>query len=216
MILSPGRGYVFIHIPKTGGTALALALEARAMADDLMAGDTPKSRKRRRRLAGVKARGRLWKHSALADLDGLCSEEELRALFAFTLVRNPWDRVVSYYHWLRDQTFAHPAVALARALSFRDFVLHPQTCAALRANPASSYMRLASGTQHCSLYIRLEHFVQDAQPLFDHLGFDLTLPRANASARLADWRSYYDTATARAVAEACAQDIEQFEYSFND
>ena len=42
MILSPGRSYVFIHAPKTGGTALALALEARAMKDDIMLGDTPK------------------------------------------------------------------------------------------------------------------------------------------------------------------------------
>ena len=31
MIISRGRGYVFVHIPKTGGTSLALALESRAM-----------------------------------------------------------------------------------------------------------------------------------------------------------------------------------------
>ena len=43
MILSRGRKYIFIHIPKTGGTSLALALEARAMKDDIMLGDTPKA-----------------------------------------------------------------------------------------------------------------------------------------------------------------------------
>ena len=26
MIISRGRGYIFVHIPKTGGTAMALAL----------------------------------------------------------------------------------------------------------------------------------------------------------------------------------------------
>jgi len=31
MIISPGRRFVFVHIPKTGGTALTLALEGRAM-----------------------------------------------------------------------------------------------------------------------------------------------------------------------------------------
>lgn len=30
MIISRGRGYIFVHIPKTGGTAMALALEDRA------------------------------------------------------------------------------------------------------------------------------------------------------------------------------------------
>ncbi|MGR3759783.1 sulfotransferase family 2 domain-containing protein [Roseobacteraceae bacterium NS-SX3] len=216
MILSPGRKYVFIHIPKTGGTALALALEARAMADDMMLGDTPKALKRRRRLKDAQARGRLWKHSALADIEGLVPDEALRALFAFTLVRNPWDRAVSYYHWLREQRFAHPAVQLARDLEFAAFLRQPLVAESFRRSPASSYMRHADGSEQCRLYIRLEHFERDAQPLFDHLGFRLELPRANGSARRADWRSYYCEETAAIIARCCAEDIERFEYSFND
>ena len=55
MIISRGRRYVFVHIPKTGGTALSLALEARAMKDDILIGDTPKARTRRARLKALKA-----------------------------------------------------------------------------------------------------------------------------------------------------------------
>ena len=71
MIISRGRRYLFVHIPKTGGTAMAMALEARAMKDDILIGDTPKAQKRKRRLKDIKTAGRLWKHSTLADIDGL-------------------------------------------------------------------------------------------------------------------------------------------------
>ncbi|ATG43074.1 Sulfotransferase family protein [Phaeobacter piscinae] len=216
MILSPGRSYVFVHIPKTGGTALSLALEARAMADDMMLGDTPKATRRRRRLKGVKTRGRLWKHSTLADIDGLVPAADLRRLFAFTLVRNPFDRVLSLYHWLRAQSFDHPSVPLAKTLDFVDFACHPKMLAAFRATPARAYMRRADGVEQCACYIRLEHFAQDAAPLFDHLGFELRLPVANVSDRPRGWQGAYTDAARMAVAEACAMDLAQFEYSFND
>ncbi|MDK3018092.1 sulfotransferase family protein [Pseudodonghicola flavimaris] len=214
MILSPGRGYVFIHIPKTGGTSLALALEARAMKDDLMLGDTPKARRRRRRLTGATARGRLWKHSTLADIEGLVPAAVLDGLFAFTLVRNPWARALSYYRWLRLQGFDHPAVRLAGAESFEGFVTHPETCAAFRAHPYGSYMRGSDGREHCDAFIRIEAFAQDARPLTDRLGFALELPHENRSGPQGDYRQAYTPAAAAAVAEACAEDIARFGYDF--
>ena len=195
---------------------MALALEARAMRDDILLGDTPKARKRRHQVAGVQAAGRLWKHSSLADLDGLLAPDEARALFVFTLVRNPLDRMVSYYHWLRGQRFSHPAVALAQQLPFEAFVLAPQTLAAWQAWPARRYVSDAQGRDLCRCYIRIERFNHDAAPLIQHLGFALDLPRANTSTRSRDWRPYYSDAAAQAVARAAAEDITRFGYGFDD
>lgn len=215
MIVSTGRGYVFVHIPKTGGTALALALEDRAMRDDILIGDTPKARKRRRRVQGVQTRGRLWKHSTLADIDGLLPEGQLADLFAFTLVRNPWDRLVSYYHWLQSQTFQHRAVTLSKELDFADFLRQPAIAASFRAAPAAHYMRRSDGVVQCAAYIRIEHFEQDAGPLIALLGFTPAMIRINTSPRRTDYRGHYDDATAAIVAEFCAVDIAAFGYSFD-
>lgn len=194
---------------------MSLALESRAMKDDIMLGDTPKARKRRHRVRDVKAAGRLWKHSTLADLDGLVDLPELEKLFIFTLVRNPWDRLVSYYHWLREQSFDHPAVRLAKTARFQDFVVHPQTQVSFGRWPTRAYLTDAAGRARGDAFIRLERFEDDAAPLWAHLGFRLDLPRTNESRRSADWRGYYDDDTAALVGKLCAEDILRFGYRFD-
>ncbi len=214
MIISGGRNYVFVHIPKTGGTSMALALEDRAMKDDIMLGDTPKASNRRHRVKGIKTRGRLWKHATLRDIDGLITPDELAGMFCFTMVRNPWDRVVSYYHWLRGQGFDHPAVHLAKSVDFAGFLADADLQISLRNWPAAAMMRDATGVERCNAYIRLEHFAEDAKALFDHLGFELTLPRVNQSDRRDSYQSYYTPQTRNIIEKCCAEDIARFGYAF--
>ncbi len=216
MIISHGRGYIFVHIPKTGGTALALALEAKAMKDDILIGDTPKAKRRRKRLKGVTAAGRLWKHSTLRDIEGLVAPEEIERFFVFTLVRNPWDRMVSYYHWLKEQSFDHPAVALAKGLGFSDFLNHPSTIAAFRRNPYASYVTDNKGNERCDLYLRFERLEREIEQLETRL--DMRLPpleHVNRSDRQADWRGYYSAKDAALVGEICAVDVGRFGYHFD-
>lgn len=214
MIISKARGYVFVHIPKTGGTALTLALEGRAAKDDVIIGDTPKARQRKKRLEDLTPAGRLWKHSTLADIDGVVRADELDQMFCFTLVRNPWDRVVSYYHWLKVQGFDHPAVDLAKAVEFEPFLRHPDTVSAFRNSPAAFYMIDAQGRERCDAYVRIEHLKRDLRPLEAHLGFDLTVGRVNQSERVEDYRAYYDNELAEFVGALCADDIARFGYTF--
>jgi hypothetical protein len=216
MIISRGRRYVFLHIPKTGGTALSLALEARALKDDILIGDTPKARARRGRVKALKAAGRLWKHSTLADIDGVVSGSDLEGMFLVALVRNPWDRMVSYYHWLRVQAFAHPAVGLAKSHDFSGFLHHPQTQTAFRLWPYGAYLRDRAGVEQRAQFLRLEHLSEDIAPFEAHLGFRLTpLARANESDRQRDWRGYYSDADAALLADLCAEDIARFGYRFD-
>ena len=205
MILSRSRRFIFVHVPKTAGTAFSLAYEAGAAEDDILVGDTPKAHRRV---------GRLWKHSTLQDLAGLLPEAEIRACVVATLVRNPWDRVLSYYHWLRLQTFAHQAVSLAKGHDFSGFLNHPHTCRSLQRWQYGAYLRLADGADVTGHPIRIEHYAADVAPIEAHLGRRLELSRVNVGTRPRDWAQHYSDKDARLVAELCAQDILRFGYSF--
>ena len=211
MIISERHNYVFVHIPKTGGTSLATALEGRVGPDDILIGDTPKARRRKGRLSGLTAPGRLWKHSTLADVAGLYPADA----FVFTLVRNPWDRMVSYYHWLRVQRFDHVAVRAAQRLSFAAFLRDADMQASFRAYPAESYVTGPDGHLRCDLFARIE-VPADLDPLWEHLGFRLSMPHLNRSVRDADWRSYYDAEGLEIVADIAAADIARFGYGIDN
>ena len=211
MIISPGRNYIFVHIPKTGGTSMALALEARAMADDVLIGDTPKAVKRRKRLKSLQAPGRLWKHARLADVDGTPGLPERP--FVFTMVRNPWDRMVSLYHWARVQSFDHPMISVAKSADFPAFLTAPDTIAALRNDGAAAYVTDREGVLRCDAFVRLENLDTDLTPLERHLGFALDLPHVNASEH-PPTAAQYTPELAAHVATFFAEDIARFGYRF--
>ena len=215
MIISPARKMIFVHIPKTGGTSLTLAYEARAKKNDILVGDTPKAQRRRKRQQALQTAGRLWKHSTLADIDGLIPATEMDDVFVFTMVRNPWARVLSYHAWLRQQTFDHPAVHLAKATGFPAFLADRATQTALEAHHYASYVTLPNGRERCDAFVRLEHLEEDLAPVEERLGFRLhPLPHFNQSGAARDYRGAYSEADAALVERLLEKDITRFGYRF--
>ena len=209
MIISRGRGYIFVHIPKTGGTAMALALEDRAKADDIMIGDTPKAVKRRGKVKGIQTAGRLWKHSTLADAEGLITRDEMETLFTFTLVRNPWDRMVSSYAYKVHGTSEKQR---SRNDSFEEF-LHAEF--KRKKKQQVEYLHDSDGKVDINFIGRFESLANDYQRLGEQLGIVLpALPVLNKSKGRGDYRDLYNDKTRQLVAKKYQDDIDLFEYTF--
>ncbi len=90
--------FLFIHVPKTGGNAIQQALLP--FAEDRLTTNQPFQDGVHR--FGVSNPVKLAKHASLAEYHAIFGEDRIRKLVKFSCIRNPWERVISYYfspHW---------------------------------------------------------------------------------------------------------------------
>ena len=212
MIISPSRQFVFVHLPKTGGTALSLAYEERARGDDLLFGDTPKAKRRQTGFNKGRAPGeKLSKHStlsqALAQVPAIKSERWTVA----AIVRNPWDRMLSFYAWGRDQSFEHPMIKAAKTLEFAEFLRDPRVTRPFNAMPTPAYLAPTTAPR-C---LRQETLDADWAALCTDLGFEAPpLSRTNTLERPLKWREQYTPETAALIPPLFPFETDALGYSF--
>ncbi|MCB2127518.1 MAG: sulfotransferase family 2 domain-containing protein [Rhodobacteraceae bacterium] len=154
-----------------------------------------------------------WKDPVLFD-----------ACFTFGFVRNPYDRFVSAFHYLRsDKTSARDAAwgrqFLGQYADFRDFaqaMLSP-----VRRGPVLGWLHFLPQTYFlCDRQNRVlvdfvgrqESFSEDLATVNERSGLALANQRARTVAR-DDYRSYYSAETAHLVERIYADDFALFGYS---
>jgi len=93
-MISFQKRFLFVHIPKTAGNSIQSVL--REYSEDQIVA-------LRSEQDGIERFGlrnpnyKIRKHSTLAEYRMALGDEQFRSLYKFACVRNPWDRMVSYY-----------------------------------------------------------------------------------------------------------------------
>lgn len=77
-MISHNKKFVFLHLPKTAGTSINSTLSNYATYSKSIA---------------------YSKHSSLNDIRNEIGDSKFDEYFKFTIVRNPWDRILSLYFW---------------------------------------------------------------------------------------------------------------------
>lgn len=178
---------VFIHINKTGGTSINRALGLR---------------------------GGHW--TALEKRAEL-GEALWRRKYSFAFVRNPWDRVVSQYHWRRivNQTRlkTHPIEFNA----WLAHIFHDQTPEYYddpkMFMPQLDWISDPDGRILVNFVGRFEHLERDFQTVCAHLGADIELSHLNQTEH-APYRDYFNAESIEIVRAWFRKDIEYFGYTF--
>ncbi|MFM7077832.1 MAG: sulfotransferase family 2 domain-containing protein [Planctomycetaceae bacterium] len=209
---------IFTHIPKTGGTSIEAVLGMHGDRDDVGVVPYADQVADREHLYGR----RLQHLSAERLREELDDDAAFSSYFKFSVVRNPWDRLVSTCAW-SGRKWARREM-LERA-EFEAFVRRTHAAfAALRDVPGPTplhphvvpqvaYLFDAAGRSWMDYVGRTETLEHDWHVIRDRLGVDVDLPTRMKSVHR-PYREYYDAETRALVAEIYARDIEAFGYEF--
>lgn len=181
------QDWVFIHINKTGGSSIEKAL------------------------------GMQFDHRSARDKVAAIGRPAWNRKFSFSFVRNPWDKVVSHYHYRlktaqsgfrEDPPDFASWVRLAYAERDPRYFDQP-----LMFAPQMDWI----GDQQDRILVnfvgRFERLQDDFAQVCERIGKQATLPHLKASQH-AHYSSYYDGDSQAIVAQHFARDIEHLDYRF--
>jgi len=154
-------------------------------------------------------------HARPNELRTVISSIELDC-FSFAVVRNPWDRVVSMYHFGKKMGLAH-LFGLNNDLSFDDF------CETLKSRegdrsflPVFKQIEWINSSIEVSEVLRFENLQQDFQNMLEKNNINnisTTLPHVNRTNHK-NYRDYFNFNTKKIIKTVFEQDCDSFKYIF--
>jgi hypothetical protein len=202
VLVSESHKLVFVHIQKTGGSTVHRLLQERI--PDI--------------------RTKAPRHEvAIRGMPELDAWDEY---YKFAFVRNPWDRLVSWYSMVTK--FPRGGNELWRYVrnnssTFKEFIYNCTDEVEIRKGVYYSftynqldYVTDENGNLLVDFIGRLENFDEDVQKVFNRIGIGLeTVPHKNRS-KHQHYSTFYTPDTEMIVRERFKRDIEYFGYEFEN
>lgn len=185
-MISHRHQFIFVHIPKTAGTTIRAAFYREY--DEL---HNPH-------------------HAGISKIKESLSEEVFQSYFKFGAVRNPWDREVSRYTYIKEE-FRHIDNDYCQN-GFKEYLY----TFSQRPN-ALNYNEIRVGGEISLNYIiKFENLQEDFNTACDKIGIPHRKLSHTNKSKHKHYTEYYDDETKQIVAKKYAKDIEHFGYKFGE
>jgi len=234
MLISHKYKIIFVHVQKTAGDSLEKAL--RSVDPEAVDCISLKGRRCLQRqfiqLASRLGTEKFWygraplcegKHLFARDIRQHLDTEIWRDYFKFAWVRNPYDRLVSWYHMIRQFNQNYRLWNYVRAES-SDFASFVKNCTdVIYESPFErksftfnqiEYLTDESGNLLVDFIGRFESLEDDFKKMCERAGLpEITLGKFNSS-KHDTYRQYYTDETRDIISARFKRDLEEFDYAF--
>jgi hypothetical protein len=218
MLISHSHRFIFIHVGKSAGMSIRDALTPFCEEPDKFRMRRPPKLKGDQPNPMYTVWETLLLHPRGTDIERALPAGMFDSYHKFGFVRNPWDLLVSLYHFmLSDPAIPRHAevAALADVSAFIDWSVReampfPKGITKLQAD-------MLTGMDGKLLVDDIGHYEtlhEDFGRICRHVGIDAELPHLNRSHHR-DYRTYYTDRTRALVAEHFHRDIAMFGYNFD-
>ncbi len=212
MLLSFEKQFLFVHVPRAAGTSVRdtlapyIAGSQQYLINRLLdgvglrvnhVGPFPKQRFRVHDTARI---AKFWLPCEAYD-----------RLFKFAFVRNPWDRMVSMYSYIRMRTDHRRHREVTQLKGFEDYLKYE-----FRRRVTSQLEMISDrrGKIIVDYVGRFERLETDFADVCQHIGIESQFLHKNQSQH-EPYENYYNDCTRRLVADYFANEIEYFGYEFD-
>lgn len=210
MLISDSHEFIFLRMRKVASTSMRDILRPLCI-------QPPQGK-----FAHLKSRARLerdyHKHVFRAHEDILSTrrrmpKDRFERYFKFAFVRNPWERLVSEYEFLLRKTTHGRHARVKKLDGFDDFI---KMQIPRRDAYQSKMLCDRDGKLLMDFVGKLENLNTDWQTVCNHIGIEYQpLPRKNVTDHR-HYQDYYNTSSIELVRKHWHQDIELFNYQFDE
>jgi hypothetical protein len=204
-MISHARRCIFAHIPRCGGTSIEDVIwPERRSVEDLWMGFVSTYRNAHH-TGGLQ-------HLPAKLIRPLVGAEVFDGYFKFSIVRNPWDKAVSQYCYMRRRPDLRAYVGMDERADFKTYLRLVRETAHAQWEPQHTFIFDDAGKLLVDDLGRYETYERDVTRIFARLGITARIPHANCSER-EPLERYYDREAIEMVAQTYAEDIRLFGYA---
>ena len=165
---------IFVHVTKTGGSSIQLALNMENY------------------------------HLPASKIKEIVGKNKWNDYFKFSFVRNPWDKIVSQYHFNRHNWGLKNA-------TFKEYIQAWQNGKRISAYPPFNLYYI---NEKIDFVGRFENLQEDFDKICGKIGIERQKLPHKKKTKHKHYTEYYDEETKQIVAKKFAEDIDYFGYEF--